>query len=259
MSRSLERIVNRQVLRWNQQRAKKEGGGERVHRFEQQPMICISREFGGLGGEIGKVVARRLGFDFYGQELVHEIAQRAHVRDQLVESLDERLQDNVQAWVSQLIDGSCFAPSDYLRNLSKVVLTLGRHGRGVLIGRGAHLILNPKSTLRVRTFGPLEQRIEYIARRDGLKEADARKKVLRIDAERVAFYREHFGVDVGDPHLFDLLINVGTLTVDAAADLVIQAFHARFEPASAHPKSYIRSLVPEESPLPVSSRRRDVG
>ena len=53
----------------------------------------------------------------------------------MVGSLDERVQDGIAEWVAGLIKRAVFAPTDYLRNLSNVVLTLARHGRGVIVGR----------------------------------------------------------------------------------------------------------------------------
>jgi len=227
MARSIDQLVNQQVLRWaTEAKANAERESGRVE--QQQPMITISREFGGRGAEIGKLVAERLGFRFYAQEIVHEIARQAHVRQQLVESLDERLQDRIGQWVTEMMQGGVFAPSDYLWNLSQVVVTLGRHGRGVIIGRGAHLILAPGSTLRVRAYAPLETRIKYVMNREGLDRAEARAFMLKIDADRMAFYRQHFNVDVANQLLYDMMLNTGTMSVDLCADLVAGAFRARF-------------------------------
>src|SRR5690606_5459277 len=94
MSRSIEQIVNQQVLRWEEQRA----AAQRASRPPpevSQPVLTISRQFGALGGDVGKLVARNLGYSFYAQELVHEISKHAHVRRKIVESLDERLRSGI--------------------------------------------------------------------------------------------------------------------------------------------------------------------
>jgi hypothetical protein len=226
MSRSLEQLVNEQFQRWMQeQTASRKPKPDKV---AQQPMIVFSREFGGRGAEIGGAVAERLGFQFHGQELVHEIAKRARVRQQLVESLDERAQDRIEQWVTEMMEGGVFAPSDYLRNLSKVIVAMGRHGRGVIIGRGAHFILDPDRTLRVRAYAPLDARVALIAEREELSLVEARAQVLRVDAERIAFYRQHFNVDVAEPNHYDLLLNTATLPVEVCTELVVRAFKARF-------------------------------
>jgi len=227
MSRTIEQLVNRQFLRWMEQQ-KVQTKRDQPEAVEQKPMIVMSREYGARGAEVGRLAAERLGFQFHSQELVHEISKQARVRQQLVASLDERARDDIEQWVTELMDGGAFSPTDYLRNLSKVILSLGRHGKGVIVGRGAQYILNPKKTLRVRAIAPLDARVRRIAARDGLSRGEARTKVLRIDSERTAFYRQHFDEDQADPHDYDLLINTATLPVEACVEMVVKGFRARF-------------------------------
>lgn len=224
---SIDHFVDRQIQLWQEERRIAERKGIQG-KAAQQPMVCVSRQYGARGAEMGRLVADQLGFRFYSQELIHDVAQEAHVREQLVESLDERVQDSISAWVSGLIKRGVFAPSDYLRNLSRVVLTLGRHGKGVIVGRGAHFLLDPHATLRVRVIAPLETRVARIAARDDLTESEARAKILRIDGERIAFNRQHYGADISDDSNYDLVVNAGTLGIEGAADLVVRAFRGRF-------------------------------
>lgn len=246
MSRSIEQLVNQQVLRWEEQRAASRRPSQPV-REAPQPVLTISRQFGALGGEIGKRVAGILGYSFYAQELVHEISRHAHVRRKIVESLDERLQSGIAQWIASKMDGGAFAPSDYLRNLSQVVLTLGRHGRSVIIGRGAHLILDPSHTLRVRCYAPLPWRIEQIASREGISRSAARERVLLVDAERKAFFQQHFNVDNDDPQQFDVLLNTATYSLEVCTDLLCQAMHTRFgdQVFGAAPPSRVRHARPD--------------
>jgi cytidylate kinase len=223
---SIDQFVNQQILRWQEQR--RIADRKRLEGEFQQPTICISREYGARGAAMGRLVAERLGFRYYAQELIHDIAEAAHVRKQVVESLDERVQDGISEWVAGLIKRGVFAPSDYLRNLSKVVLTLANHGKGVIIGRGAHFILDRQTTLRVRVIAPLETRIARIAERDGLSDDKAKATILRIDAERVAFNKQHYGADLTDPENYDLVVNAGTLGLEGAADVTVAAFRSRF-------------------------------
>jgi Cytidylate kinase-like family len=226
MSRSIEQLVNRQFLRWVE--SQKVSSKRDQPNADQRPMISFSREFGSRGAEIGRLVAGRLNFQFHSQELVHEIARQARVRQQLVTSLDERARDNVEQWVSELMDGGAFSPTDYLRNLTKVILTLGRHGKGVIVGRGSQFILDAKKTLRVRVIAPLDARVRRIATREGLSRAEARAMALKVDSERTAFHRQHFDLDHSDPHHYDLLLNSTTIPMEACVDIVVRAFRGKF-------------------------------
>ena len=223
---SIDHFVDQQILLWQEERRIRERKG--VEGNVQRPTICISRQYGARGAAMGRMVADRLGFRFYSDELIHDIAEAAHVRQQVVETLDERVQDGIAEWVAGLIKRGVFAPSDYLRNLSNVVLTLGRQGKGVIVGRGAHFLLDGNTTLRVRVIAPQEVRVARIAARDELSETDARAKVLRIDEERVAFNRQHYNADIRDPNNYDLVVNAGTMGVEGAAAQTIAAFQHRF-------------------------------
>ena len=101
-------------------------------------------------------------------------------------------------------------------------------GKGVIVGRGAHFRLDPQVTLRVRVIAPLELRTARVAARDGLSRDDARAKILRIDGERIAFNKQHYGADISDPSHYDLVVNAGTLGIEGAADLSVRAFRTRF-------------------------------
>lgn len=229
MPRSIEQLVNQQVLRWlTEQQSPADRPPESRTEVKQRPMITVSREFGAFGGEMGRVVAEQLDIGFYAQEIVHEVARRADVRKQVVEALDERTQSRLEAWVDDLMIVRRFSQSDYLRSLSETVVALARHRPGVIVGRGGHLILDAHRTLRVRCFAPLDKRVEYIAERDGLTLDEARIKVARVDEERRTFYVKHFQCDITSPLGFDLLLNTGEMTLDECAATVSALYRARF-------------------------------
>lgn len=245
--RQIDQLVNQQVMRWTEeQRLASRPPPPRLD--TPRPVICISREFGAQAGELAEDVAARFGFSVCDQDLVDQVARQAHVRRRMVESLDERIQMGLQHWVDELIEMNRFRPSDYLRNLSEVVLTIARHGQSVIIGRGAHVILNPAYTLRVRCYAPFAWRSEQVAARHGLSLARAESLTLRVDAERAAFYREHFDSDVADPQSFDLLLNVATLPLGTRSAIVAAAFEAKFPEYARAPVSGVRYAIPSDLP-----------
>src|SRR5690349_19067947 len=132
--RSIEQLVNEQVLRWTEEQRRSSPPTSRQP-LRPSPVICISREFGAQAGLLAEEVGARLDFDVVDQHLVDEIAKQAHVRRRIVESLDERIQRGIRQSTEELMDSERFNASDYLRNLSLVVLTLARHGKSIIIGR----------------------------------------------------------------------------------------------------------------------------
>jgi len=227
MTRSVTSIINIQALKWEQ---RSRGGDEQVSRDPrlQRPTITISSEYGSLGQTIGGLVAGRLGFDLFDRDLLDRVAASANASRRVVESLDDR----VQGWISEFIagqfDNNHFTASDFLRHLSRAVLGIAHHGRAVIIGRGAHFILDREATLRVRTFAPLAARVAQVARDERLSPQEGRAQVLSKTAERVAFARLHFDRDISDPAHYDLILCTSTLSPELCAEIIARAFQSRF-------------------------------
>ncbi len=228
MSQDIRRLVDQQIIKWHQMRAAQARAEKQAEKVGAQPIIALSREKGSLGRDVAVRVAKKLDFDLFDREIVEEIADNANVRAALVESVDNRVQDSIENWIGQQIGRSYFAHSDYLRHLSQVLLTIGRHGRAVILGRGAQFIANPEWTLRVRTIAPQALRIERIAARHGTSLQEARATTLRVDAERRAFAKRHFDTELGVAGHYDLILNTASLPPELCADLVARAFVGRF-------------------------------
>jgi cytidylate kinase len=224
MAWSIEEQVDRQIRKWLEQQRRSE---QEPRVGEQQPMICISREFGAQGLEIARIVAGRLDFDLYERDLVEEIAHSARLRQRAFESLNAATRSELNRRIEEQFTRGAFATSDYLRTLSQILLTLGRHGHGIVVGRGAQFVLDPGATLRVRVYAPMDIRVARVAASLDLPPQEARARVLHEDAERAAFCWRNFGRDVRDPASYDLLLSSGSLSLAACSSLVIDAFQAK--------------------------------
>jgi hypothetical protein len=191
-------------------------------------MITVSREYGALGGTVGRIAADRLGFQYFDREVVDMIAREARVQAAIVESVDEGVRDSIGNWLAELFGTGRLPSSEYLRTLSRLFLTAGHHGRGVIVGRGANFILDRSRTLAVRCIAPIEERVTRVARFKSISSVEALDRIREVDKSRKQFYRRNFDRDANDPGIFDLVLNTGMLTPEACADIVLLAFKARF-------------------------------
>ena len=191
------------------------------------PYLTVSREKGAGGNAVAKLVGRRLGWQVFDNEIVDEIAEKAHIRRQLIESLDERDQATIQDMIGQLLNPEEIGTSGYLVYLKQVVLTLGHQGNVVIVGHAARFILPAQFGLSVRMVAPIEVRTRRIADKARLSLKAARVEVERTDRERVKSVRRHFGHDVTDPLNHDLIINTAALSVEAAAEVVVTALQRK--------------------------------
>jgi len=223
---SFSDLVDRQVRTWLEQERQAPEGGAGPHR--QRPMITVSRAYGALGGLVAESAAKTLGFTYFDREVVDRVARTAHVSERVVASVDERLQDAISNWVAELFGAGRMAHRDYLLSLARVVLTAGHHGRGVIVGRCAHLLLDPAWTLSVRVVAPLPVRVARVVAHRRIPEAEAEARVREVDRSREDFCRRSFGRGLDDPGQYDLVLDTARLPVETCARIVATAFHGRF-------------------------------
>jgi hypothetical protein len=191
------------------------------------PCLLVSRERGSGGGRVAHLVGERLGWHVFDREIVDEIAQLAHVRQQLMESVDPETRANWEdAWRPELQpeDIGC---EQFLRCLRQVVLTLGHHGDVVILGRGAQYLLPTQCALRVRVEAPFELRVRRVAESRKVPLPDAQAHVQEFDASRTDFIKKCFQRDPNSALNYDLIANTEDITVEAAADIVLLALRAK--------------------------------
>ena len=213
-TRSIYQIIEEQVQKWQILDKKEQKEAEEIS------VVTISREPGSGGNIVAKSLSEKLGFDLFYQEVIHEMAESARVSIRLLETLDEKGVSVLEDWISSLVDKRHLWPDRYLQHLMKVIGTIGKHGRAVIVGRGANFVLPPDKRLSVRIVAPLEIRIKNITRDFGIDTQESRRRVIRTDSDRRAFVRKYFNADIGAPLNYDLVINIGILSIKGAVDAI---------------------------------------
>ena len=217
IKRSVLKIIEEQVKKWQimKVKEKKEAVGF--------PVITISREPGSGGRIVATELGKKLGLDVFHQEIINEMAESAQVSTRVLETLDEKGLSVLEEWITSLVDNRHLWPDQYLRHLLKVIGTIGKHGNAVIVGRGANFVLPPEGRLRVRIVAPLDVRVENVSSNFGVSAEDAKRRIIRTESERRAFIRKYFNANITDPINYDLVLNTGTLSIEAAANAIENA------------------------------------
>jgi cytidylate kinase len=215
--KTVTQIIEEQIHRW--QIAHKE-------KKEEKPgvsIITMSGEPGAGGRIVASRLADRLGLEIFHKEVINEMAKSADVSEKLIETLDERGLSTLEDWISSLVHERHLWPDRYMQHLMKVIGTIGRHGRAVIVGRGANFILPPEKRFSVRIVAPQAWRIKNVSKEFDIASEDAKRRVMRTESDRRAFIRKYFNADITDPTNYDLVINTAVLNVDEALKVISSA------------------------------------
>lgn len=217
--RSIEKIVDDQVLQWNRFKSEVKDVRGAIS------VITISRESGSGGTVLAEKLAKELDFDLFHRDIIQDMAESAKISTRIVETLDEKGLSVLEDSIAAMIRDRHLWPDQFLRHLMKVVGTIGKHGRAVIVGRGAHFILPQDENLKVRVIAPLAMRIRNVAHELDIAESEAQKIILKKDSDRRSFSRKYFYADVTDPQNYDMVINTARLSLDAAVKSIVAALN----------------------------------
>jgi len=199
----------------------------------QGPFITISKALGADWAGVARRLADHLGWQLFDREILEEIARESHIRGAILSQLDEREVSWIEETLARLAIPDRPAQHAFLDQMARVILALGRRGRAILVGRGANWLLEPGCGLRIRMVSPLPARIARVAACEGLAPAEARERIRQDDAARARFIRQAYRQEIDDPAGYDMILNVGSLAAEAAAECVLAALRHKLGPAAA--------------------------
>jgi len=215
---SIEKFVKDQIKKWQRMYPAKDKKEE-----VRIPVITVSKEPGAGGNILAQKIAERLDLDIFNRDIIKGIAESVKISASVIETLEKKRLTGVEDFISSLVNKQYLYPGLYLEHLMKVVCTIAEHGRAVIVGRGANFILSPEKKFSVRMVAPLDVRIQNIAHRFGVSTEEAKRRVIRRESRRSAFIRQSFNADISNPINYDLTMNTGKMSIEAAVEAVISS------------------------------------
>jgi cytidylate kinase len=180
------------------------------------PIITISRGSYSKGREIGEKVAGKLGYDCLSREIMIKASEHFNVPEI---KLARALHDAPSVW-----ERFTYGKERYLAYVESTLLETAQKDNLVYHGLGGQFILKGIGhVLNVRILADLEDRIRLEMEQEKISRDEAVEALEKDDHERRGWSRAVWGVDNGDPRLYDLVIHIGKVSVDDAVDLICHA------------------------------------
>lgn len=186
------------------------------------PVVALTQGMGSLAQDIAEQLAAELNL----ATLQHEVADRVAEKMRVPRSLISRLRAGKAGPIERLTTDRA---SIAVYTAEEVLETAAR-GNVVLRGWGATLLLRPVPHVPcIRIMRPFDKRVQWLmAQLDTDDRELAENEIRRSDHSNATRMHEQFGVDWGDPALFDMVLNTDRLGVDSCVQQ-IKALLARPE------------------------------
>ena len=160
-------------------------------------LVTISATYGCGGSRIAPALAERLGVPLLGRppapDLDPEVEEPERPPALALRLAGAGVGDARRAWSST----SCCPTRRGREQIEQEVRELAATGEGVILGRGAAVILHDDArALHVLLDGPREARVRQAMAIEGLDHEAAERRLSRVDRFRRAYVETVYGVDL---------------------------------------------------------------
>ena len=196
-------------------------------------IITISREFGSGGREIGKLLAKQLGFHYYDSELIKLVAEKSGYTPEYIEQNEQSLKNPVLhdffEWYVGPLEQSDLPKVDQLfQKESSVIQELAHQDSCIIVGRLANYILKDLPTAyHVFISASASSKASSVAVRDQISVEAAAAKVKKVDHERAVHCKHFTQTDWGNIKNYDLCIRSDDFGLEETAQIIADLFQKK--------------------------------
>ncbi len=190
-------------------------------------VLTIAREYASGGREIGQEVAKKLGIAYYDSELIHLAAVQSGIPENIIEKKEQVLDapvmhDFYQWYTSALTEEDLPAVEKIYHAEAAAIRSIASKEDCVIVGRLANFILED-TPHHVSAFirSDLDSKVELAKKRDNLTDAEARRKVQKVDRERANHCRHFTHKEWTDGQNYDITFNTGKIGYEQTISMIV--------------------------------------
>ncbi len=191
-------------------------------------IITISRGCCSHGQVIAEKTAEILHYECLSQEFLMEASQFFHIPEKkLMSSIHD---------APGFLERITHAREKFLSCIKAALLEHVKTDNVIYHGHAGHLLIpGIAHVLKIRIIAEMEDRIALLRDRRKMSRREAVDFIETEDRHRAEWNHHFFNTDMSDPHLYDMILNIGRLRVQEACEII--ATVARSEAYRTTPES----------------------
>lgn len=180
-------------------------------------VIIISKGSYSHGGEVAEKTAERLGYKCISRDVLIEVSKGFNISEI---KLLRAIRDS-----PSILERYTFGREKYIAYMRAGVLGHLAKDNAVYHGFAGHFFVKDiPHVLKVRIVAEMSARVECMMQREQLSSPEeALTMVQDVDEERRKWSISLYDMDTWDCRLYDLVINIGKITVDDAMHIICDA------------------------------------
>lgn len=196
--------------------------------------ISIGREFGSGGRILGQIIAERLGYKFYDNELLTLAAKEIGFSQEIFEEKDEQPVSNTFFNnIQQLLGGgneNYLSDANIFKIQSDVIKKISQSCSCVIMGRCSDYVLRDNPYMISFFFSSnLNDRVKRVCERFAIDDPEKAERMILIkDKRRSEYYNYFTGKIWGKATSYNVCIDVSLLGSERTADFIIDLLKAKF-------------------------------
>lgn len=214
-----------------QLKKKEEEKQKLTHKDYILPFVTISREAGAGGTIISEMLVDYLTLKdkpgecpwaLFDKNLIKQVNE-----DYKLNSFENRLPENkfseIQSMFEELF-GLHPSKRELAHKLSNSIKKLAKMGNAVIVGRGGAIITrNLSNGFHLRLIGSKMKRVKHMMETYSMSRKKAEEFVVKEDKLRADYVKKLFGLNVADPHLYDMVINTDNISYSDIIKIVAES------------------------------------
>jgi len=196
---------------------------------DKRVVLCVSREYGSGGGEVGEKLAELLSIPIYDKKLLEKTAKDHGVPQDFIDEMDERPLGWLTAGVQNPYRADYYDAMYYVMNdrvfflQAETIKNIAKEGSCIIIGRVAEEVLkDDPDMVSVFIHADKEDRVRRIMEKEQLTYKEAERMIKKNDKNRANYHNFYSDRRWGECDSYDFSISTSKFGVEGAVKAIVK-------------------------------------